>query len=651
MEVTDQDFERSEREKKQLFLQDEIVKKRYDKAKFAVYMNECKENGTDIDLWTFDELYDAVVAFQQSQDNPVVKESESSSEEDVLYEYIHPAEREKMKERRIKERMSIHPEEAKIEESPDMKTNKPNNLDCNQTQEFECSMDDQACKDDHTESKEKESNEREIQFLKNISYESEENNVGLHSQENPEYGEQEQIKNRSPEISKDVKKALDDFFLNEENDFDNIQPEEVKDVPKLDNANTPKRGKTMRNQPLEEIIKEDLLPEMPEPVAVGFYIADIKTSDETKLLAEASVTANVLEATYCPGGIFQFAYNEYTIVTNPFGWMTKRRETDFVKLREYLCKMFPQYCIPPLVTPKSMYDASSLKKKEFFFQKFLNDVLANEELRACKYLELFLTVPNENKFKPIRKKHDRYPKPIELNEFCTIDGKVSINESRANPELIKNYSSKFIDRFQSIFKSLEEATEEIQKSSLQLNKSLRKFSECFKHLSKLYSVCGFEEFGKLYKHIKEVSNKYSEQVLEKALIFKTELSHEFTYHHFEADSYKELNKLRSDVEYTFKKMNNDLKAKKDRLWSSRSTKDFSKWDLSPEDSLVIDSILREESYAKAKMLPKETEQVHSKLNLLRYIENQCVKEIRRCGRVQWATIKEKFKRVEKCLNL
>lgn len=115
------------------------------------------------------------------------------------------------------------------------------------------------------------------------------------------------------------------------------------EVPKSYTINNPKRGQTMKNEPLEEFVKEDLIPDVPEPQALGSYIADIKISDETKLLTEASVTANVLEATYCPGGIFQFAYNEYTIVTNPFGWMTKRRETDFIKLRDYLCKMFPQY--------------------------------------------------------------------------------------------------------------------------------------------------------------------------------------------------------------------------------------------------------------------------------------------------------------------
>lgn len=258
----------------------------------------------------------------------------------------------------------------------------------------------------------------------------------------------------------------------------------------------------------EEELPEEPLPEIPEPQVLESYLADVKTSDETKLLSEANVTANVLEATYKPGGIFQFAYNEYTIVTNPFGWMTKRRENDFIKLREYLVKIFPQYCIPPLVTPRSMYDASSLKEKEFFFQKFLNDILANEELRACKYLEQFLTVPNENKFKPIRKKMDKIGRPSDIGDFSTIDGKVSISENPANSELCKNYSSSFIEKFQVIFKSLEEATDEIQRSSALLSKALKKFSDCFGKMTNLYSFIGFDEFNNLYRHIRDVTAKY-----------------------------------------------------------------------------------------------------------------------------------------------
>jgi hypothetical protein len=450
--------------------------------------------------------------------------------------------------------------------------------------------------------------------LKTVSQDSEEN--------------KEEQKKETPSVSlkqiqkidKNVEKALDDFFLNDDGDFDQIDPTEAQGAIKFKEI---KRSTPKPPQKKPVKIEETKIELKGQEQILNQFIAEIKTSQETKLLSEPHIVANVLEATYCPGGIFQFAYNEYTIVTNPFGWMTKRRENDFVKLREYLCKSFPQYCIPPLVTPRSMYDNSSLKEKEIFFQKFLNDILSNEELRACMYLQLFLTTPNEKEYKPIRKKYEKYSmRPVELNDYSTIDGKVSINVSSNNEELLKNYNTMFVTRFQSVFKELEDSTDEIERNSIALNKSITKFSQCFEKLSEIYSEVGYDEFSDMYSHIRDLTQLYGDGIVEQAKNIKSHLNHDFKYHFFEADSYKEVSKLKSDVEYTYKKWSNDLKFKKDKLWNYKDYKDYSKWNLAEEDMFKIDELIENEALAKLKMLPRETEFVINKLHLLRYVENQ-----------------------------
>jgi hypothetical protein len=269
-----------------------------------------------------------------------------------------------------------------------------------------------------------------------------------------------------------------------------------------------------------------------------------------------------------------------------------------------------------------MYDNSALKEKEIFFQKFLNDILANEELRACKYLQLFLTTPNEKEYKPIRKKGEKYTmKPNELSDFSTIDGKVSINVSSNNEELLKNYNTMFVNKFQSVFKELEDATDEIERNSIALNKSITKFSQCFEKLSEVYTDVGYDEFTDMYSHIRDLTQLYGDGIVEQAKNIKNHLSHGFKYHFFEADGYKELSKLKSDVEYAYKKSKNDLKFKKERLWGYKDYKD-NKWNLAEADLANIDELLNNESLAKLKMLPRETDFVNNKLHLLRYIENQ-----------------------------
>ena len=77
---------------------------------------------------------------------------------------------------------------------------------------------------------------------------------------------------------------------------------------------------------------------------------EITTSDETCLLGEKKLQIKVDDGKYNPGGFFSFSYTDFSIKTEPFGWSVRRRELDFVKLREYYTVMFPQYVIPPLIT-------------------------------------------------------------------------------------------------------------------------------------------------------------------------------------------------------------------------------------------------------------------------------------------------------------
>lgn len=126
----------------------------------------------------------------------------------------------------------------------------------------------------------------------------------------------------------------------------------------------------------------------------------------------------------------------------------------------------------------------------------------------------------------------------------------------------------------------------------------------------------------MYNHIRDLTFLYSEGIIEQYKSLKSHLSKEFKYYSFEADSFKELNKLKNDVEYTYKRAKNDLKAKKNKLWAYKSYNDYSKWNLAREDLKNIDEIVKDENLAKSKMLPKETEFVVNKLHHLKYIENQ-----------------------------
>lgn len=61
------------------------------------------------------------------------------------------------------------------------------------------------------------------------------------------------------------------------------------------------------------------------------------------------------------------------INTYPMGWKVQRLDIDFVTLRSYLVKKYPQVIIPPLpmVNQKKKLTKKQLVKKKIYYQKFL----------------------------------------------------------------------------------------------------------------------------------------------------------------------------------------------------------------------------------------------------------------------------------------
>ena len=187
----------------------------------------------------------------------------------------------------------------------------------------------------------------------------------------------------------------------------------------------------------------------------------------------------------------------------------------------------------------------------------------------------------------------------------------------------------------------------MKNNSIALNRSIQKYSVYFEQLAELYSDINFDEFTDLYNNIRDLTLLYSESFIEQSHWIKACLQHELKYSYFYADSYKELSKLKSDVEYTYNKWNKDLNFKKDKLWNSKGNQNYENWHLGKDDLHIVQNLIQDEYLAKSKMLPRETIYVNNKKHLLNYIENQCVKEARRCSRLQWNTMKDMFVRISK----
>ena len=63
---------------------------------------------------------------------------------------------------------------------------------------------------------------------------------------------------------------------------------------------------------------------------------------------------NVSDSQVKKGGLFSFSYPTYKITLEPLGWNVRRKESEFVYLRKYLCKHYPNHIIPPLMSDNKL---------------------------------------------------------------------------------------------------------------------------------------------------------------------------------------------------------------------------------------------------------------------------------------------------------
>ena len=86
-------------EEKQKYLVDEIMNKNYNAEKFSDYISKLKENGTDLNNWTFDELRKVVSSFKNQENSNELNNEENIEQEveNVRNSFILDGEKQKKK--------------------------------------------------------------------------------------------------------------------------------------------------------------------------------------------------------------------------------------------------------------------------------------------------------------------------------------------------------------------------------------------------------------------------------------------------------------------------------------------------------------------------------------------------------------------------
>lgn len=127
--------------------------------------------------------------------------------------------------------------------------------------------------------------------------------------------------------------------------------------------------------------------------------------------------------------------------TYPFGWKVQRLDIDFVQLRNYLIRKYPQVIIPPLplVNQKKKLNKKQLQKKKVYYQKFVTAIVKSKVLRGNKFLVAFLREQDQYKFGYDLSVKEKKRGPRRVKQIKTLTGEVLCEAS----DMAKQFSDQF----------------------------------------------------------------------------------------------------------------------------------------------------------------------------------------------------------------
>jgi hypothetical protein len=146
------------------------------------------------------------------------------------------------------------------------------------------------------------------------------------------------------------------------------------------------------------------------------------------------------------GGVFGKNYVLYEVHTDPFNWVVYRRFSDFDNLRKLIAKHFPSFYVPPLPNKKlgnRRFEKDFIMKRMKFLNLFINNLVQSEPFKCSEILISFLSYEDRGKFDSKFKEYSTQQPSAYVEEYKTLDGKVTISHDEGNEKYFTNINKYF----------------------------------------------------------------------------------------------------------------------------------------------------------------------------------------------------------------
>ena len=350
---------------------------------------------------------------------------------------------------------------------------------------------------------------------------------------------------------------------------------------------------------------------------------------EKTQLNDNKLTITVRNPKEMDGGVFGKNYVLYEVQTDPFGWVVLRRFSDFDNLRKLIAKHFPSFYVPPLPNKKMgnrRFDQDFIVKRMKFLNLFINNLVQSESFKSSEILVSFLSYEDRGKFDSKFKEYTTQQPSAYVEEYKTLDGKVTISHDEGNEKYFTNINKYFrlqgqiLDRLnfslKMFFNNMNQVAESLQ--DVQKNFEILHVLNT-RVLMKQTITKSYEEMGCFFKNYRKILIKQNDMI-------KNHMKDFFKYINLEGKAYNELIERREELKAKYTAENQKLTAKKEKLYAAG---DITKFELGDDKNIDRDKILHDKPYAFEHMCKTDTGNLNKIYNQLGYANKMNMRELKK----------------------
>ena len=576
---------------KQNLLQTEILEKNYDQMEFLNFCTSQKENGDDLNNWSFDELKTCVTNFQEN-----MKKKESETKKSSLNFFLSNA------------KQNVQPQIQPQQINQNIYTNQPYQnytpYQQPQTQNFNPNMNMPS------------------NFQQFNPYQQFPPQPQLQT---PYQGNNSSIPgiNPQPQLPVAIQSVTS---LNPLQQMLNSEKMQQKINTDIQNVN------------LESNNSQSQIPKKKFEIFCKKSEKTVLNDKEVKVVIQNPKTSEK--------GLLTSQYTIYEVCTESMHWLVHRRYSDFDWLRNILSKFYPRILIPPIPGKKvgnRRFEQDFIEKRMKFLQIFIDKVMQNETLKSSEALYAFLSFGDRVQFdRKIKELNSIVPSQY-CEDLKTLTGKLSILYDDYNENYYVNLNNYFKLQYQ-VYTRLNYNMRSFYKNITVACMNLEEVQKDFETLQILNSkVMMKEPIIKTYEELSVFFKNWKRILFNENEIIKENIKDFFKQQKMENLAFIELIDSRETIRQKYASEKVKLDAKKEKLYKIM---DFSKWEIEDNYGQVDRALLfRDKNYAFANMCTKETqalENIHKMLGYANFMNDEQLRQIIKYNEKKFVEMTKEF---------